>query len=269
MLVPYSLGQARNRRYHERQFAKSRRELAKSRRELSERRAPREDVFDYERAVDFLVRERGLDETQVRQGSMPLPALEFSGRMADSHLPSNRPLFGLQVGNFVGISLAYFSWLLRRRHAGSVMVSIDPNITHRGIEDPQSHVWGLLADVALLDASLIVTAYSLEQSIGDVPRGGADVVAERRGEHALANLAAVAPHRFDFAVLDGNHDGDYLEREFRQLHRLLAPDAVVIVDDVEDNWAEVLETFDLVAHGNSGFMELARGERAGVLQLRA
>ena len=261
MVVPYTLVQLRKQR-------RQTREVASARRELHELREHGDEAFDYKAAIEFLVRQRGLDDMQVLHGSMPLPSLQFAGRLLDEHLPADRPLVGVHVGNFVGVSLAYFSSLLRERYPDSIMISIDPNIAHRRIENPQSHVWALLSQFGLLDANLVVTAYSLEQSLGDVPESGPDVRAERRGEHALRNLAITAPGRIDVAVMDGNHDGVYLERELKEVHRLLLPGSIVVVDDVEDSWPGVLATFNRVASAGTGFAELGRDGRVGVLQLR-
>lgn len=262
--MPYSVVQLRNRRFHERRWAEGQRMLAEWSAEVAARGAR---PFDHDAAIDFLVSERGLSEFQVREGSIPAHVLEFAREVLDEHLPRGRPIVGLHVGNFVGVSLAFFSDLLRQVDAGSMMVSVDPNIRHRDIDDPQSHVWALLERFGLSPANIVVSGYSLEQTMGGVPEAPTQLQAERRAENVLPNLAGLLPARVDLAVIDGNHDGEYLDRELRELRPALRPGAIVVVDDVELAWEGVLDTFERAAGPTSDFVEIARNARLGVLRL--
>ncbi len=278
LVLPYSLVCLRNQRWHDRQRAASARRLSKR---SAAQRAPGQQVFDYEDAVAFLVG-RGLDELAVRAGSMPAASLRYSHELLERHLPTDRALVGLHVGNFVGISLASFSSLLSRRHTDSVVLSIDPQTSHRGIENPEVHVYALLGRVGLLDANLVIAGYTLEHALGELPeRAGPDYArlwavdvgsaarAPRSG-FVLRNLAQVAPGRIDLAVIDGNHEGGYLQRELLELRRLLVPGALVVVDDVHPGvWNGVVDAFERTAQDPSGeFAELGRDGRVGVLKFR-
>ncbi len=222
-------------------------------------------------AVRFVV-SRGLDEQQLREGSMPEPSLEYAGALLGDGLPRQRPLFALHVGNFVGVSLSYFTWLLREQHPESVVVSIDPNIRHRGIENPQDHVLALLGHFGLLANSLVVPGYTLEQNFGD---WWSDELEDRHRSEAacdrvLASLARLSGRRFDLAVLDGNHDGGYLAREFAVVREVLADDSIVVFDDVgTDPWLGVSDVFKRALGADPrSFEELGQDGRIGVLRVR-
>jgi hypothetical protein len=215
---------------------------------------------------------RGLDDEQVRTGSMPEASLEFTGNLLREHLPSDRPLVALHVGNFVGFSLSYFTWLLREQHPDSVVVSIDPNIRHRGVENPQGHVMAVLGRFGLLANSVVVPGYTLEQNFGDDWSDDLEqrYLAEAACDQVLANLARMSAGAFDLAVLDGNHDGDYLERELTAVRRLLRDDSIVVFDDIGPYWPGVAEVFErTLADSGGGFAELGQDGRVGILQLRA
>ena len=238
-------------------------------RRLAAARGPRPaGGVSVDEAVRFLA-SRGLDEREVRAGSMPEESLEYVATFL-AELPRDRPLAGLHVGNFVGVSLAHLAATLRAVHPGSRVVSIDPNITHRGIADPAGHAAALLARFGLLDANLVVTGYTLEQNTGDDDWSApADSVeAERRPEQVLPNLAALTGSAFDVVVIDGNHDSAYLARELEHLERLLRPGGLLVIDDVDPSaWPQVAATFDDLAAGGR-FEELGRDGRVGVLRLR-
>lgn len=214
----------------------------------------------YEQAIRFLV-ERGLDEVQVREGSMPEASLNFTAELLADRLPRDRPLFALHVGNFVGASLAYFSWVLRERDPRSVVVSIDPNISHRGVDNPQAHALALLHHFGLLASNVVVPGYTLEHNSAGSP-------SELACEQVLASLGRLSGRRYDLVVLDGNHSPGYLAREFAAVRELLADDSIVVFDDVtEGAWDGVVEVFGQALQDGS-FVELGQDGRVGVLQTR-
>jgi len=231
----------------------------------------RQASHSVDEAVRFLVA-RGLDEQHVRDGSMPQAALDFAAAIVREHVPAGEPTRALQIGNFVGVSLSYVSATLRALHPDSVVVSIDPNITHRAIADPQSHVLALLGHFDLLRNNAVITGYSLEQNLGDDPTLDplAHLVSEQACERVLENLATVTGERFQLVLLDGNHEAEYLAREMIALRGLLAPGAVLVIDDVEVGaWDAVVEVFERVAAEEDEFEELGRNGRVGVLRFKA
>jgi len=219
-----------------------------------------------EQAIGFLV-DRGLDEHAVREGSMPEGSFDYTAELISDRLPRDRPVRALHVGNFVGVSLCFFSWLVRERHPGSVVVSVDPNTTHRGVEDPQAHVLALLGHFGLLDANLIVPGYTLEQTIGEAgSETEADHLEGLACEHVLAGLKRLCGQRFDLVLLDGNHEQSHLARELTALEGLLAENAIVVFDDVTE-WEGVVEVFRQALR-DERFVELGQDGRVGILQVR-
>ena len=207
---------------------------------------------------------RGVDAFMLEEGSMPQASLDLVAQTLRAELDAARPLVGLHVGNFVGVSLAHFTDVLVAIHPGSVVVSVDPDLPHRAVTAPQGHVLALLEHFGLAGNSIVVPGFSLERNLGD------DVDSAR--QPALANVLAslaVTGARFDAALLDGNHDADYLERELDGLQALLARKCVVALDDVNpDPYPGLVAAFDrLVAR--PGATELARDGRVGIAALSA
>jgi hypothetical protein len=203
---------------------------------------------DYEQVLNFLL-DRGVPEHHLREGSVPVKSLEFVREHAITLLGSTRPLRGLHIGNFVGVSLAFFTTALVRNHPGSLMISVDPNLTHRGITNPQAHVAALLSACGLLKNTVVVAGYSGRKSISNdgVVFGSYDPAKEFAREFAceesLENIHQLCPGSFDFVFLDGNHDATYLLAEIQRVLPLLRPGAFVVLDDVDEYWAEIRNVF--------------------------
>ena len=264
-LVPRGYDDLRARRGRDHVLAMRDRRMATGRAALAARAGV---TFSVEESARFLAA-RGLDADQVRDGSVPQASLDYAGSLVASELPRDRPLLALHIGNFVGVSLAYLSALLTDRHPGSRVVSIDPNVVHRGVEDPAGHVFALLDHFGLLAGNLVITGYTLEQNVNEEYEldPAVSYEAERRPEHVLRSLAAWTGKPFDVVFIDGNHDGRYLEREIAQLRQLLRPSGLLILDDVDEAaWRMVAEIFDRLA-SDEAFEELGRDGRLGVLRM--
>lgn len=232
--------------------------------------------FDYEAALRFLVEERGLNEEQVRLGSMPEELLGSCVEAMSAALAPDRPLAILQVGNFVGLSVAFLSAFARGWHEDSVVVSIDPAISHRGVERPDDDVIALLNRFGLQDANVIVRGFSLARNMGDDfgyvlsddvanhARGDPFRRFQRAdsGERALPNLARIAPGRFDVVLIDGNHEGDYVRAEIAEVDRLLAPGGQLVIDDVD--WGALQPAVRALTESGSRFSAVRRTGRVGV-----
>lgn len=235
--------------------------------------ATRSEDFSVEDAVRFMV-SRGLDEEQVRQGSMPRSSLAFVSERLEEALPNGQPLFAVHVGNFVGISLGFFTALLRDKHPDSVVVSIDPNVNHRGIDNPNGHVIALLERHGLLSNSLIIPGYTLEQNRGYAQKLEQDDPlhvwrTEAACEQVLANLAALCGRKFDLVLLDGHHSGGYLERELTAARQLLNDGGVLAVDDVTaGKWEGVVRAFEAAQYNSEQPLEtLGQDGRVGILKV--
>lgn len=237
-------------------------------------------TFDYELAVAMLV-EGGLSEFQVREGSMPLESLEVVARHLVEYLPGGPPL-ALHIGNFVGLSLAHLTASLRAHHPDALVVSVDPGMPHRGIERPDRVALRLLERFGLAANSLVITGFTRGKSLRDdgliwpedaVPTAvSTDVALAALGADAacqqvLPNLARFMPGRFDVAVLDGNHEADYLRRELGDVGQLLRDGGLLVLDDViEEFWPELTAVFEGLTNGGQGYVRVAQDRRVGLLR---
>jgi hypothetical protein len=225
-------------------------------------------VYSYEAAVAHLVRRGWTSEFHIRDGSIPEPSLEYIASTLEANLPGSRSRL-LHVGNFLGVSLAYLLAWARSRD-GQVL-SIDPDIPHRGVQHPQRAVNDLLAHFGLTGRHLLVCGYSLEKCFsndsvvfeGYNPAQGWSQ--EAAPENVLPALA-VTGMRFDGALMDGNHDPGYLRRELAVMAELLLPGGVLVLDDVNEWWEGIRTVFDEVARGEWRFERVGTDGRVGVLR---
>ena len=224
-------------------------------------------AYSYEDSLSFLD-SLGIDPLQSRGGSIPQDSLQFMQSHFD-RLDATRPVIALHVGNFLGVSLAYLAYALSRLHPNSRVISIDPNLTHRGIARTMDTALALLNHFGLEDHVAILTGYSLEKNVSNQAEifAGYDPVANWENERActyqLDTLNLVAAGRFDLCLMDGNHDPDYLGREIDGVQRLLRPGGLLVLDDVSAAWPEIQSVFTAISP--SRFGKLGADGRIGVL----
>jgi hypothetical protein len=229
------------------------------------------DATDYENVVAFLV-QRGLPEHHVREGSVPPDSLRFVRDHAVAGLDGTRPLRALHIGNFVGVSLAYLTATLVQQQPESLMISVDPNVTHRGIAHPQSHVLALLSACGLQSNSLVLAGYSGKKSVSndatvfDGYDPATEFYKEAATEHTLQNLGSISSGSFDLVFLDGNHEATYLVHELKSISPLLREGAYVVLDDVDAAWAEIRDVFLKISE--FGLEPVAANGRVGIARLR-
>ena len=229
------------------------------------RRHPEEPPsFDYESTIGLLV-ERGLVETDIRFGSLLADNLAFVRNTIATSF-DRRPLIGLHIGNFVGVSLAGFADAVRNVHRDSTTIAIDPNVITAGIDNPQQHVIGILDHYQLLGSVLLLSSYSFERTeLSGAP--SVDGPLPPSGVNALTQLARLGV-RFDVALVDGNHRGSTVSRELEWLRGRLNPGAIVFLDDVTDAWNEIRDVFNqLAADTGSGFVAVGHDGRVGALRV--
>jgi hypothetical protein len=133
---------------------------------LSKKSMPNGASYSYSSAIEFHC-SRGLPRQHVVEGSIPEDSLTFCGSILDQLSKTDRPLLGLHVGNFVGESLVYFAAYARARNDKSLIVSVDPNLPHRGIDDPQKHTIALLNHFNLQSNVIICVGYSGQKSVSN------------------------------------------------------------------------------------------------------
>jgi predicted O-methyltransferase YrrM len=225
--------------------------------------------YSYQDSIDHLV-SQGFDRTQVVEGSMPEESLDHVAK-AIQMIPNSGPLNMLHIGNFVGISLSYLSHALVARNGNSVIVSIDPNLPHRGIQRPAEAVIRLLNRYGLQRNSVVLTGYSLAKSIsndGTIFDGQYDPFeqynAEASCERQLDCLARLGATSFDVAVVDGNHETEYLRQEVAAVRRLLRPGGLLVIDDVCASWSNIQKVYTSLRNGD--MKEVAADGRVGILQ---
>jgi hypothetical protein len=227
--------------------------------------------YSYEKAIAYLLKIDGNTEKvahQIKEGSMPEPSLNFCGAYIES-LYKGEPLLGLHIGNFVGVSLAFFTNLVKNLDPGSLLVSIDPNIQHRGIRNPINSVIGLLNKFNLQDNSMVLTGYSLELNPYKARHRHEDKVTSVFDKglscaQQLKKLQVISSSKFDFCVIDGNHNGSYLKREIEEIDRLLKPGGLLILDDVSPDWDGVQEAFETI--DETRYRKAGANNRVGILE---
>lgn len=229
--------------------------------------------WSYEAAVAYLSERHGIPEAEVREGSIPEASVQSILDWVGGNLSSDRPLHALHVGNFIGISLAHLFAGLRAQHPDSQVLSVDPNIPHRGVTHPQDVVIDLLEHFGMHDGHLLVCGYSLEKSLsndGVITYNGYDPSREFANEQAPENTLPgllAAGMRFDVALIDGNHEPAYLRREVAGLSRLLRPGGVLALDDVDLWWRELAAVFaEIVESDEWPFEQVGYDGRVGLLR---
>jgi hypothetical protein len=122
--------------------------------------------YNYKAAIEYH-RARGMTNGHLIAGSIPESSVDYCCNILDDLLPTDRPLAGLHIGNFLGISLSHFTDYVRRKNEKSVVMSIDPNIQHQGIENPQNHVISILNHFGLQKNATICVAYSTNKTVSN------------------------------------------------------------------------------------------------------
>ena len=237
-VLPYGLVEWVRQRKARQQFAIDNARADAFKRTVGEIAQPAAAAYSRSEAISFLSG-MGCDRVQVEAGSMPESSLVYSCQQLQQHL-QNRPVAGLHVGNFVGVSLCHYADFARRLDESSVVVSIDPNLPHRGIRNPQEKVISCLNYFGLQGNAMLLTGFTLEKNASNdgvriTPDydPAVEYRAEVSCENQLSILSRLMPNTFDFVVIDGNHEANYLSRETTLAHRLLKPGGIMVMDDVD------------------------------------
>jgi hypothetical protein len=216
---------------------------------------PRGDVREYEDLVRVAI-DCGVDETTLRHSSIPVNSLDFVVELID-----RGP--GLHIGNYAGVSLAYLAG-----RVDGLIVAVDPNVPHRGLKHGQDSVVRLVTAAGVQDRVVLICGYSRSKNPsnqGAVVRGYDPASAwahEFAPECVLANLGQLGV-RFGWALLDGNHEPNYLRAELADLEPLLLGDGLVFLDDCSESWPEIRDVFRSVP---DGWCAEATDGRIGVLR---
>jgi len=171
----------------------------------------------------------GHDRDQVVHGSMPESTLALLSNVLTGN--------GLQIGGFVGVSHCYLAWALRDK--GSIC-TVDPNLKHRGIENPFLVATRMVSEFGLLKNSMLICGYGLKQM----------------------RLFAILGVKFDFIILDGNHDFQMVNDEIECATPILKDGGYLVLDDI-DHWDGPKKVYN---SGPAGYNRIELDSRAGLLQ---
>lgn len=171
----------------------------------------------------------GLDRKQVMFGSMPEKTLNLLSFILTGN--------GLQIGGFVGVTHCYLAACLQNK--GSIC-TVDPNLSHRGVENPFLITSKMVMEFGLSKNSILICGYSIEQM------------------RLFASLGV----QFDFIILDGNHDYDAVVAEIKHATSILKPGGYLVLDDI-DFWDGPKKVYNSFL---SGYNKIVLDSRAGLLQ---
>ncbi len=230
------------------------------------------DLEEFYNCVISDLVEKGLDEDQVRAGSMPFKSLLAVKNIIDKNF-SNSTIIALHVGNFVGVSLAFFTKsILDSCKQNSLVISIDPNLTHRGISNPMEYSNYLLGKYNLDKNSLVVCGYSLDKSVSNDGENYDEKYNpfekfenENAPQNVLENLWLVRRNFIDLVLIDGNHEVSYLENEINKVSLLMRDTGIIILDDIDPvHWKDLFDLFEKLDRGQ--YRVLFTDNRIAVIQ---
>ena len=190
----------------------------------------KKNTYSWENSYSLLCDKLKLDSAHVRHGSMPEKTL----KIISQYLKGD----GLQIGGFVGLTHCYIANYLQGK--GGSICTIDPNLTHRNIKNPVNIINQLVLYYEFVDNSLIVMGYAIPQM----------KIFERIGA------------KFDFILIDGNHDMNNVKSEVIQADKILKDGGIIVLDDI-DNWEgpkSVYQNFPL-----ENYTKVICDTRAGIL----
>jgi hypothetical protein len=204
------------------------------------------DELYYESLIRRLV-VLGIPESQVREGSIPYASMHEIDQEIQKTF-KGKVVVALHIGNFVGVSLCFITRsILRYTDPKSLVISIDPNLTHRGVSNPGQYINKLLADDGLDSNSMIICGYSLQKSISnDGSFYGTDYNPfnefniENAPQNTILNLSKISKTFIDLVLIDGNHEASYLKNEIDNILPLLRDKALIVLDDIDPKYWEEL-----------------------------
>jgi hypothetical protein len=229
-----------------------------------------EDV--YNNSIKHLI-SRGLDENHVIEGSVPLSSLiEIDRLLAD--ISDKKFGLGLHIGNFLGLSLNCIAYSMRKSYNSNyLMLSIDPDITHRNIPHPSKYCNELLYLNGLENASIVMNGYSGEKNVSNdgVEFDQSYNPFERFNQEfasteVIKNLCKILGTKVNIVFIDGHHDATYVRKELLSIEPLLDRDALLIMDDVDSiAWEELNNLFLEISKSNK-YQKVIHNDRIGVLR---
>ena len=183
----------------------------------------------------------------------------------------NMPVKGVHIGNFVGISLCYFASRLKEVCSDSLIIAIDPNIPHRGIQRPDDITAKVLRKFRVENMVLRLTGYSIKKCLSNDSinyTGDYDPYThfqdEVSSQYQLLNLLKIGRSWLDFAIIDGNHEGEYLSKEIMVSYALLRNGGHLYIDDLDEDWPQIKKVYEYISESEM-FSTSKIGCRTGLL----
>jgi len=185
------------------------------------------DLF-WQDLVDWLVF-FGHDRNQVVCGSMPKETILRLSQILTGN--------GLQIGGFVGVAHCCLARMLSYK---GTICTVDPNLTHRYIKNPLLVLFQLVQHFNLSSNSMLVCGHANEQM----------------------RIFAAMGMKFDFIILDGNHDYSFVANEIKLADPILKSGGYLVLDDI-DYWDGPKKAIDETL---PGYVRIELDSRAGLLQ---
>jgi Methyltransferase domain len=225
--------------------------------------------FDYQDVIQFLLN-KGIPRLNVIEGSIPENSLLQIANYCQERF-SGKKVFGIHVGNFLGVSLANITHACKEIHEESIVVAIDPNIPHRGVQRPNEVCSEVLSRYGLEDYVLFVQGYSLQKSFSndgvnydEVYDPKTKFAEEVAASNQLRHLSRLSPGIYDFILFDGNHNSNYLLNEIKLAKSLLKNGGLIILDDVDQNWPTIKDIYE--NNEDVGLTQVFTDGRIGILE---
>jgi len=143
---------------------------------------------------------------------------------------------GLQIGSFVGISHCH----LAANKNVKLLCTVDINTKHAGVVKPLDYCRSLAKYFKLSEKSLFI---------------------EGSSETVMRGLISIKS-KFDFILLDGNHEESQVQLEISLADSLLKSGGYLILDDI-DFWVGPRNMYN---KGIVGYNKVALDSRAGLFQ---
>ena len=218
--------------------------------------------LDYNYVVDYFVDTFHIDKSHILSGSIGPKNCDRMVYTILEHFDKSR-IIGLNIGNFLGVAFSYILSRVVHNNNESTLISVDPNIPHRGIENLEDKFIASLGAFNLEDNSLIINGYSLNKNLSNdgVTFNHYDPEKFYNQENGctgvLQKLVYLGVEKLNFILLDGNHHSEYLQQEMKICSQLLQSGGILFLDDIDENW-KLLKTsaLNFLKENESVFSEL-------------
>ena len=218
--------------------------------------------LEYNEIVSFFIKSYGIDKSHILGGSIEEKHCHRIVYAIQKQF-NNKRIIGLNVGNFLGVAFSFILSRIVQNNDETTMVSVDPNIPHRGIVDLEDKFVACLDAFNLHRNSMVINGYSLNKNVSndgvtfDNYNPNTSFDNEKGCTGVLQKLSKIGHKNFHFILLDGNHHSDYLTQEMELCSQLLDTGGLLFLDDINENWKLLRQSaFAFIEKDSSEFEEL-------------